>query len=962
VRSLHGVTTTVLEPRPPRLTREDIKAEAERMGGLDRDAPLQPREVARSASEFNAMRRRYTKRMSVLRKQYASEWADRRGREAALLADRQAAWKRARAAVKSTRAEARAARIASHERRQVRLRRARTVRQEMSRRRQGLWLLQVDRRRQAWLDDLEADARGWILEHEVDEKITPALFEQERVPWQYRRWFDDLARRRAKLEAQERGSATAAQQGVDDWEADIDGWQSDGAKVGRTLNEAELVELEDDITPQELATGLDRQEIRRQRAVRLRRYATKYLVDDETVLPPDAFGTVPGHVAAELGADLGRSVLYTAGRPQDDDGVQLGPEDQARADAEDAAAAGSDVDDELTRRVDEDWTGLSPEEEYLRALVRTGEDALDRAILLHPASDSVDGISTQVVAMRLLPALLGGPAPSTYANAEARALALLASSVLAQPFAMRMVELAKLYATEVRVPDDAGAGAAVEVVFDAAGSTAVRQALVDEFMPLLADVASDAESAIAIRWWHRTSAALGIRQQTFEEAEGDVAASASAAGSAAGAGGHGAASTTSDDDAGSVWSDDEGESGAAAGRPTSAGAAPTPASLAALGRERNHDHDETLAMVASAFGEEPDSRATVRPGSGERPDAAHARAVRVGIATGVDIAADKPKPWAPGQLEGADSILAAQTDSAIVEEGGERLRAALDQRDPLGRVVTPGPASPPALAGTVDIETGLPWEVDATLVPDEADAILDAMAEASAGRATIPTELFAAAGVAASRRQIEEEIRYFRRSHLSADPVSPALRRRAPEGGIASAPDRERAMAASRLASDRLAEAELADERPWDTLPGRMRPSATGAGLEPGAGTLPLLVDDGLDLAEETAIVDALHSDQLQLLARLLARRRARLEREAPEILSRYDLDAPYRPALEAHPDWTTPRQQRKPKPPSLFSDDSDDGLGDIDFSDEPDEPADAAGVASEADEPAALDDADERR
>lgn len=312
-RELHGVTTSVVEPRPPRLTREDIKVEAEQMGQLDREAPLHPRQVASSPREYNAMLRLYKSRMSVLRKRYAKEWSARREREQALLAARQAAWREARAAVKATRVEARAERIATHERRQKRLRRARTVRQDMSRRRQGLWLLQVDRRQQAWLNSLEADSQEWIMEHEIDEKITADLFEEGRIPWQYREWFDNLARARAKDEAYARVAASSAAPGaqetdieISDWEADMVAWESDMVEVGPAKAERDLVEIEDDITPLELAHGMDRKELRRRRAMRLRQYAAKYLLDgDSPVLPPDYFSAISQRDAEAAGKDIG---------------------------------------------------------------------------------------------------------------------------------------------------------------------------------------------------------------------------------------------------------------------------------------------------------------------------------------------------------------------------------------------------------------------------------------------------------------------------------------------------------------------------------------------------------------------------------------------------------------------------------------------------------------------------------
>ncbi|KAA0148168.1 hypothetical protein FNF29_06827 [Cafeteria roenbergensis] len=312
-RELHGVTTSVVEPRPPRLTREDIKAEAEQMGQLDREAPLHPRQVAASPREYNAMLRLYKSRMSVLRKRYAQEWSARREREQAMLEARQAAWREARAAVKATRVEARAERIATHQRRQKRLRRARTVRQDMSRRRQGLWLLQVDRRQQAWLNALEADSQEWILEHEIDEKITADLFEEGRIPWQYREWFDNLARARAKDEAYARVAASSGAPGaqeteieISDWEADMVAWESDAVEVGPAKAERDLVEIEDDITPLELAHGMDRKELRRRRAMRLRQYAAKYLLDEESeVLPPDYFSAISQRDAESVGKDVG---------------------------------------------------------------------------------------------------------------------------------------------------------------------------------------------------------------------------------------------------------------------------------------------------------------------------------------------------------------------------------------------------------------------------------------------------------------------------------------------------------------------------------------------------------------------------------------------------------------------------------------------------------------------------------
>lgn len=815
--------------------------------------------------------------MSSLRVQYATEWTERREREAALLEQRQAQWRMSKASAKALGARARAERMSDHSNRQDRLRRARTVRQEMSRRRQSMWLLQVDRRRQAWLNELEANSQEWILEEDIDERISPELFSEMRIPWQFEDWFAGVARARAKAEAHLRhtsavaaaeaagedgeGAGTGAVE-LSEWEQDLDGWVSDGTRTatlsprgGVAAAGAEAVELEDDIEPAELVAGLDRRSLRQRRILELRDYATRYLMDGEAVLGPDAFSVVPAELVEEAGEDgLIDAAFFTV------------PEGGGPDSAEEA--------------------------EHLLHGVRMGSE------------DYEDGELAE-----LLPALLrdaDGDDPSlTSRQAVERCFALLAASPIGPRFVARARELAAARAVAV---DVTGSGTNARGVFrlDREGAALVAQKLGEEFLPQLEGVEEDAHMALLSRWVYRSLDAVGlttakaaalVAEEEAEEAATKGGASARRGREAAG----------TDKAGGSGGGEDGGEEAEEGGE------------------EGGGD------MLLSEL---------------------HRAAVRVSQVTGdASLVGDKLEPWAEGQLELADAVLDSLADGNLLGGDAEAQRRRLDPAGRFSRLAAPFDSGPEVLAGTVDIERGLPWELDATADPEAADEwlrLVDAAHEA--GRAVSEqdvSDLRRRLVRAHHSQQLEQHYRHRRGDALlpGEDALPPA--EVLPTGAASDAAARVRA--ASALARGRRAEAVLRREAPFEQPAVPFRPGPFGA-LEPAPGVLPLLVDDALDLAEETAIYEAHAAGNTEALRRLLDRRTRRLQREAPEVLARYDLDAPYRAALrpgaspaklgnnEKAADTVAVDPASYDEEFSLFSDDDDEVAAPTGLDGEPDE------------------------
>jgi hypothetical protein len=812
-RGIHGVATTIVEPRPPSLTNAHIKEEAAKMGVLDREAPLFPREVAKSLGENKAVLRRYKQRLSAMRKAYAAEWAQRREREAQLRAEIKEAWRAARQDRKATGMEARRARIETHERRHENARRARGVRLEMSRRRQALWLLQVERRRQAWLNRLEEDSHSWVMEHEIDEKISPALFDETRVPWQYQPWFDTLSRSRAKDEAAIRAAAGgSAVQGEDidhehvsDWEADIDGWES-GGDASSLVPAKPHIELEDDITPAELFHGMDRRDIRRMRAVKLREYAQTHLLEPgEGVLAPDSFYSVPEELASEAGENLLGARLYgppgTTAKPvmRGQQIVDYETEDEdthATGDVFVANSVGADAPRDLSLLEAMD-------------LVEEGGDVVSQAVSLMTRASPVlfDEFDVDT------------PLPEN--EALDRLDALFLASPLADEFRRRMERGAREFSSHVSTSVE-GTEEHVGYHIDAASYRALRMQVHETLLPKLRQHIDEARAKLQVRATERMAAEVMRSRPELVASLESFAKTTGATAAAEESGAHG--NVTS------------GE----------VSLVPRDSALLQLFQGTTERDVQQIDEILDAHANRPTAET---------------------VEQGADLG-----PGSRADSRSLFRVLAAPLDP------GERV-----------------------LAGTVDIEAGLPWEADGTLDPSVADELIATLGAAADGGRTLSETEKEELMRPLIDAQRKEAVRYYTRRGLFEDVDSDALSsaerdRLREERGIHS-----KAAVSQRLSNARLEEARLRDTAPWSLSPSGYVSGKDGT-LEPAGGVLPLLVDDGLDYAEETAIYEAAASGRMSMLRRLLERRRVRLEREAPEILERYDLDAPYRFLLDQSP------------------------------------------------------------